>query len=88
MDYEARLGDLVEDRVSGSTGIVVALHQYLQGCDRMSVQPRVKKDGTLPETKSFDAPDLIVLKRAAVQVTESGPPGGPSKFMPESKPER
>lgn len=91
VNYEAKLGDLVRDRVSGFQGIAVSLHRYLQGCDRMSVQPKVKKDGTLPESKSFDAPDLEVLERAAVNyaepIEERRQTGGPAKFMPGTKPE-
>ncbi|MBI2625387.1 MAG: hypothetical protein HYW70_03595 [Candidatus Nealsonbacteria bacterium] len=89
MNHKAKLGDLVKDRVSGFKGIAVALHRYLNGCDRISVQPMVEKDGKLPESKTFDAPDLKVVQRGAVKYTEPVdlPPGGPEKFMPEGKPE-
>ena len=84
------MGDLVRDRVSGFTGIAVSLHRYLQGCDRIAVQPKVDKDGKLPELKTFDAPDLEVIKRSVVSYSEPAVerrPGGPPKFMPESKAE-
>ena len=61
--YEARLGDEVEDRVSGFTGVVTSLHRFLQGCDRMSVQPPTDEDGKFLESASFDAPDLMVIKK-------------------------
>lgn len=90
LSYNAKLGDLVRDRISGYEGIAVAVCSYLQGCDRMTVQPKVKEDGVLPEAKSFDAPDLEVLKRSAVSYDKSFAErrmtGGPAKFMPESRP--
>lgn len=64
--YEARLGDRVEDRVSGFSGVVTSLHRFLLGCDRMSVQPPISGDGKLPESQSFDAPDLTVIEKQAV----------------------
>jgi len=57
------LGERVEDSVSGFKGIAVARHSYLQGCDRISVQPVINKDGELPKEVSFDEPQLeTVLK--------------------------
>lgn len=64
--YEARLGDQVRDRVSGFTGVVTVLHRFLQGCDRMSVQPPADEEGKLIEVESFDAPDLEVTKEQFV----------------------
>lgn len=83
-----KLGDEVRDKVSGFTGIAVSKHTYLNGCDRFSVQPKLKKgEDKLPDTASFDAPQLEVLKTAAVD-----PPtpitrrtGGPEKYMPRAK---
>ena len=64
--YGARLGDQVRDRVSGFTGVVTVLHRFLQGCDRMSVQPPADEEGKLIEYESFDAPDLEVTKEQFV----------------------
>jgi len=86
INSEAGLGDLVEDRVSGYKGVVVAVHKYLQGCDRMSVQPKVKTNGELPEAKAFDSLDLQVLKSAVVSYAKTAEePGGPAKYMPSTK---
>ena len=76
------LGDEVKDTVSGFQGGAVSRHSYFQGCDRVSVQPPVDKDGKLPETATFDEPQLIVVeagkfKRAA----EESNPGGPDKYV-------
>jgi hypothetical protein len=80
------LGDEVKDSVSDFTGTVVALHLYLNGCTRVSVQPKVNKDGTLPDAQSFDEPQLVVTKSRRVP---EGPrnTGGPAKYMPGKRPE-
>jgi hypothetical protein len=43
-----KLGQHVKDRVSGFEGIAIGKTTYLNGCDRILVQPKVKPDGTLP----------------------------------------
>jgi len=81
-----KLGDEVRDLVSGFKGIAVAKHIYLEGCNRISVQPRIKKDGTLPESQSFDEPSLEVIKIGKVQRNASvKDPGGPEKYMPKRR---
>ncbi len=82
------LGDEVIDQVSGFTGIAVARHSFLYGCDRISVQPEKDKDGKLPDQCTFDEPALKVKKKTVVkpkkeQIKKN--PGGPEKYMPSSK---
>ena len=38
-----KLGQEVRDRVTGFKGIATARTTYLQGCDRISVQPQISK---------------------------------------------
>ena len=66
------LGQKVKDRVSGLTGIATARTTYIQGCNRVSVQPPVNKNGTLPEYKAFDEPDLIVVGKGVKVENVSG----------------
>jgi len=80
------LGDLVKDSVSGFKGVAVSRHSYLQGCDRISVQPLVKKDGTHIESIAFDEPQLIVLKKKQAK-RQKGDPGGPMPYCDTPKPE-
>ncbi len=70
------LGDKVKDSVTGFTGIVVALHKWLHGCTRCTVQPAVGKDGKLPEANAFDMPQLVVISKNKVKVGQ-GKTGGP-----------
>ena len=79
------LGDVVIDRVSGFTGIVVAIHNYLDGCTRLTVQPKVGSDGKLPNTATFDAPQLVVHKTGEIKIGDTKT-GGPEKYTPSERP--
>lgn len=61
------LGDKVKHLYTGFTGIAVARTTYISGCDRISVVPQVKKDGSLAESTMFDEPELVVIKRGNVK---------------------
>lgn len=81
----AQLGDEVKDSVSGFVGVAVAKYSYLNGCDRISVQPMVNGEGKLPDTATFDDPQLEVLTPGKVR---RGPinTGGPEKYTPSPRP--
>jgi len=55
-------GDEVEDKVTGFKGIAVAKHSYLQGCDRITIQPEIDSEGKMQEPMAFDEPQLAILK--------------------------
>jgi len=87
---DVELGDKVRDPVSKFEGVAISRHIYLNGCDRISVQPFVgKKNTVLPDYKTFDAPNLLVVERRYVKyetpIEERRRAGGPPKFMPEMK---
>lgn len=73
------LGQEVQDRITGFKGIAVADTRYLQGCNRILVQPKVNKDKTIPEPQSFDEPDLKIVSRGVLPEPEPKPKkkGGP-----------
>ena len=80
------LGDEVKDTISGFQGIAIARHIFLQGCDRITIQPPVGKDGKLPEERSFDEPQLEIIK--AKKIERQAPkknPGGPEKHVDQGK---
>lgn len=58
-----KLGMEVKDIVTGYTGIAVAAVEYLQGCRRVTIQAKVKEDGTIPEDGTFDEPQLEIIGR-------------------------
>lgn len=83
MENKVNLGDECEDTVTGFNGVAVAITQWLNGCVRVTLQPRMAKDGKVPESITFDAPQLKVLKAKKV---DQGPrnTGGPIP-SPEQK---
>lgn len=78
-NMESKLGKEVQDRVTGFRGIATSETEYLQGCTRINVQPKIKKDGALPARECFDEPDLIVIGDG-VSAQEEVPPGGPREI--------
>lgn len=65
------LGDRVKDKVTGLSGIAVARTEWLYGCIRITVQPeKLGKDGNVPETSTFDEPQLEVVKSQVVKNTK------------------
>lgn len=72
------LGSKVQDTVSKFVGVAVAKHLYLNGCTRVTVQPVVDKDGKLPDTATFDEPQLVVI--ADKMYDGKNDTGGPEKY--------
>jgi len=81
------LGDEVKDTITGFKGIAISRHSYLQGCDRISVQPPIDKEKKLPELQTFDEPQLEVVKPKKVKrKAPKDDPGGPEKFSDSGRP--
>ena len=79
------LGDTVKDTVSGFEGVAVSKHLYLNGCARISVQPKYnKKDQKLPDSQTFDEPQLKIMKKKTVP-QGSKRPGGPEKYSDKGR---
>lgn len=75
-----KLGDTVKDTVTDFTGTVVSRHEYLNGCVRLSVQPRELKDGKPIESQGFDIEQLQLVKAAEPRAVV--PSGGPHNDPP------
>lgn len=56
-----KLGQEVRDRITGFKGIATVKMEFLNGCRRFAVQPKVDKKGEVPDDKSFDEPDLEII---------------------------
>ena len=67
------LGDMVQDVVSKFRGIAVARTLHLFKCDRITVEPEVKRDGTVPDSYTFDIQSLKIIKKRHVKVPETLP---------------
>ena len=83
------LGDKVRDMVSGFVGIAVAKTEYLQGCNRISVQAAVKKNEKPEEWQAFDEPQVKVIKRKVAKQgskkTGGYKPGGIQRTLNHSR---
>jgi len=75
------LGDMVVHKYSKVKGTAVCRSSYLSGCDRITIQPVAKKDGSLGDSYSFDEPEIEVVKKMNVKKPE-GKTGG---FQPTVK---
>ena len=78
------LGDYVKDTVSGFKGVAVSRHSYLNGCDRITVQPLIDKKGKHPDSVTFDEPQLIILRSQKVKIG-SRITGGTDKYIDEGR---
>ncbi len=76
-----KLGDLVQDAITGFKGIAVAEHRYLHGCSRWTIQPKVNSKGEMGEEASFDEPQLEVIELKVVPRGNTNI-GGPEKNTP------
>lgn len=71
-----KLGNELRDKVTGFKGIAIARTEWLNGCFRWVLQPKMGKDGKVPEGQTFDEPQLEFISKGTVK---EGPKntGGP-----------
>lgn len=79
--FSVGLGDQVKDRITGFSGVVIARTEWLNSCNRITVQPKELKDGKPVEAQVFDEYDLKVVKAAAFKP-------GPQLAAARAKPAR
>lgn len=65
---DCKLGDDVRDSITGLTGCVIAKTEWLNGCWRITVQPRELKDGKPVDSCVFDVEQLEIVKPAYVEL--------------------
>ncbi len=73
---QIEFGDEVSDVVTGFVGVVTAKALYATGCNQVSVQPPVKKDGSYVESRWFDI-ERIKLEVAGKTTIIFSATGGP-----------
>ena len=78
-----KLGDEVQDTISGLTGKVIAIAYFLYGCIRVGVQPRDLKDGKPVESTYFDEPQLKLVKKSKAK--KADPNHGPRENPQRTK---
>lgn len=57
------LGDLVKDRITGYTGVVECISEWLNSCRRITVKSQKLKDGLPCDNHTFDAPQIEIIER-------------------------
>lgn len=58
-----QLGDEVQCTITGFKGIAVGRTEWIEGCNRITVQPKcVKGKSELVESQNFDEPTLKIIK--------------------------
>lgn len=84
----AELGDEVQCKVTGFRGVVTSIAKCLTGCDRVTIQPPITKDGKHADALWFDINAVEILKKAKVKTENvtgkgrKGKGGPPSKKLP------
>lgn len=69
---KVELGDKVRCKISGWEGIVTQYAKCLTGCDRVSIQGPIQKDGKMGEGYWVDAFACEILKKGAVKLNHPG----------------
>jgi len=70
------LGKLAKDKITGFEGVVTSKHIYLTGCNQYGVQPKVNKEGKIPEREYFDEFRLEFLEQHVTKEDVTGDVNG------------
>lgn len=76
------LGCIAKDKVTNFTGVVIAITEWLNGCQRVTIQPQELKDGSPLPTQTFDAEQVAVVEPLPVadpQPSHGGPSISPTR---------
>jgi hypothetical protein len=76
------LGDKVKESVTGFSGTVTGIADYLTGCSQACVQPGTDEKGAWQEARWFDVDRLATIEARAVTHTVSTARGGPAGSAP------
>jgi hypothetical protein len=69
------LGDIAKDSITGFEGTVVCISTWLNGCSRLTLQPRKMRLGKPVESETFDELQLqLVAKGTLKPMRETGGP--------------
>ena len=73
------LGTDVKSDISGFKGIVTSRSEHMNGCNRYWIQPKVGKDGKLPDGCWFDEGEIVVVSAPKLKRKNSDRGGFPSR---------
>jgi len=74
---EIKIGNAVRDKITGFSGIVIGITEWLTGCDTIGVQPQELKDGTPVGMQWFDSNRIEVLNSSNILEVKNKETGGP-----------
>lgn len=83
-DNMINLGDKVKDTITGFTGIVVGITEWLNGCRTIGVRPTVLHEGKPQEPDWIDENQLKLVKKAVFKLgpaTTGGPHPRPMRLV-------
>lgn len=86
MATKVELGSKVRDTVTGLTGTAVAYTKWLNGCERIVIQPPLDKDGKVPDSHSVDIQQIEIVEAVKVEPNAPAKVGGP-KPEPRRQPD-
>ena len=75
-----KMGTTKTDKITGFTGVITEISDYLTGCRQYCLQPRLDKDGVFVDAMWFDEDRLTKGKKFKVER-----PGGPQKYQAKIK---
>lgn len=77
--FKHELGKEAKDIVTGFKGIIVARTQWLTGCPRYAIQPKISKDGKVDDNRTFDENQIEIIGKGVVipQTQKRREDGGP-----------
>ena len=62
---QIELGALVRDKITGFEGTAMTRATWMYGCNTYDVQPKIDKDGKVPDQVAFDEPQLEVIEESS-----------------------
>lgn len=71
----AKIGQTVEDKITGFKGVVTGLVDYISGCSQALVMPRVGEDGKATSGQWFDLQRLTILEAPIITLDNGETPG-------------
>lgn len=74
---EFKLGKEYKDKISGFVGIAVAKTEWINGCIRITLSPKLDKDGKFQDSVCLDIEQLEATGNEVTLVLRDGPGGEP-----------
>jgi hypothetical protein len=69
------LGTSMRDTITGFTGTVTGYAEYISGCNQALLAPKMKDDGSVPESQWFDIQRLARVGTAKIKLDNGKTPG-------------